>query len=486
MPRAASLTGMSSWRIELSAQVRLATPVIAVNLAMMAMGVVDTQMAGHLSTTALAAIGLGHAWVWCPLSFGMGVVMALDPLVAQARGARDEPAVARALQRGLAMALVLSVPVAALLLAARAVFEGLGAVELGELLGQGATGDAVRSALGPMVPASVIPDAAGYARISALGVPAMLVFIALRQTLQALGHLRAIMVVALAANLVNVLFNWLLMYGHWGLPRLGALGCAWASVIVEVFMVLVLLLITRPVVKPYLWPVRRQALQLRPFVRLFALGAPIGLAIALEGGAFNGIQFLMGSFGETVMAGHRTAIVLASVSFMVPLGISTAAAVRVGHAVGAGDPQGVRRAAWVALVAGALTMSCFGFAFVSWPRELAMIFTPDLDVIAVTAGLMPLAGAFQLFDGLQVVAAGVLRGTADTRWPSVLNFVGYWILGLPLGVWWAFRRDAGPQALWWGLAGGLAFVALALIWRVTRRLSQVIQRVDLEGAHQPG
>jgi len=474
---------MSSWRTELSAQASLAAPVIAVNLAMMAMGVVDTQMAGHLSTTALAAIGLGHAWVWCPLSFGMGVVMALDPLVAQARGARDEPAVARALQRGLLMALFVSVPVAALSLAARWVFESLGAVDLGQLMGLGAPG---ATAVGPMVPSGVIPDAADYARISAIGVPGMLVFLALRQSLQALGHLRAILLVAVSANLVNVLFNWLLMYGHWGLPRLGVLGCAWATVIVEIFMVVVLLIVTRPVVAPYLWPIRRQALQWRPFVRMLALGAPIGLAIALEGGAFNGIQFLMGSFGETVMAGHRTAIILASVSFMVPLGISTAAAVRVGHAVGAGDRAGVRLAANVALAAGALTMMGFGVTFVTWPRELAMIFTPDLDVIAVTATLMPLAGAFQLFDGVQVVAAGVLRGTADTRWPSVLNFIGYWVLGMPAGIWWAFRLDKGPSALWWGLAGGLAFVALALLWRVSRRLSQVIARVDLETAGQAG
>lgn len=459
-------------------------PVVAVNLAMMAMGVVDTLMAGkYLSTTALAAIGLGHAWVWCPLAFGMGVVMALDPLVAQARGANDEPAIARALQRGLLMALAISVPVAAALLAAGFVFEALGGIHLSDLLGleDASAADApVGHGLGPMVPASVISVASGYARISAFGVPALLVFLTLRQTLQALGKLRAILIVAVLCNLVNVLFNWLLMFGHWGFPRLGALGCAWATVIVEVCMVVGLLVVTRSVISPYLWPIRRQALEWKPFARLFVLGAPIGVAIALEHGAFNGIQFLMGSFGETVMAGHRMAIVIASISFMVPLGISTAAAVRVGLAVGAGDPQGVRRAARVALAAGATTMACFGLSFVTWPEEFASLFTNDVAVIAVTAALMPLAGAFQLFDGLQVVAAGVLRGTADTRWPSILNFVGYWVLGLPVGFWWAFRQGSGPKALWWGLAGGLAFVAVALIWRIVRRLSHVIERVDLE------
>ncbi|MFT7465075.1 MAG: MATE family multidrug resistance protein, partial [Pseudohongiellaceae bacterium] len=278
LPRVASLAGMSNWRHELKAQVRLATPVITVNLAMMAMGVVDTIMAGDFSTTALAAVGLGHAWLWCPLSFGIGVVMALDPLVAQARGARDEPAVARALQRGLLLALFVSIPVVITLLGARWVFEGLAALDLGQLLGlDSGTANGAR-AVGPMVPASVIPDASAYARISAIGVPALLVFSALRQTLQALGHLRAILVVSLAANFVNVFFNWLLMEGHWGLPRLGVAGCAWASVIVEIFMVAVLLWVTRPVVQPYLWPIRRQALQLRPFLRLFALGVPIGVA----------------------------------------------------------------------------------------------------------------------------------------------------------------------------------------------------------------
>lgn len=458
---------MTSLRAELAAQVRLAGPVALVNLSMMSMGVVDTTMAGDLSTSAQAAIGLGHAWVWCPLSFAMGLVLAIDPLVAQARGARDEPGMARAVQRGLILAALASLPVAGVLLASRAAF-------------------ALLPQLGIDLDQALVPAAAGYAEVSTLGVPAMLGFLALRTTLQAMERVAVIVGVALVANLLNVLGNGVLMNGWLGFPSLGAVGSAWSTVICQWFLVVALLVVARRSLGPVVWPPRERVLALRPLLRMAGLGLPIGVAIALESGAFNMVQFLMADYGAAIMAGHRTAIVIASTSFMVPLGISAAAAVRVGHAVGEGDLPSARRAARVALALGALVMLGFGALFVLLPGPLARAFSMDPAVTAVTLTLLPVAAAFQLFDGLQVVAAGVLRGTADTVWPSLLNFVGYWVVGLPAGAYWAFGHDGGALALWWGLAGGLLLVALALLWRVVARLSGEVVRFDAEGHRRPG
>ena len=376
---------MHSWRHELAAQTRLAGPVILVNLAMMMMGVVDTQMAGQLSTRALAALGLGHAWVWCPTIFGMGVVFAIEPLVSQARGAGDGEGMARAVQRGLGLVLVISLPIMGLL-AVSGPLLGLLA-DWGPLgLGEGALADQPG-----LIPAEVVPDAAAYARISALGIPCILTFSALRQTLQALGHLRPIVVVAVLGNGLNVLANLALMYGRWGFPALGLAGCAWATVIVQLIMALTVLAISRPVVGSLLWPLRPRALAARPLLRMLGLGVPIGLAIALEMGAFNTILVLMGRFGEVVMAGHRAAIVVASVTYMVPLGLSTAAAVQVGRAVGAGDQEGVRRAARVALLGTTAVMAVFALCLWTLPGLLARPFTDDPAVLTVAVTLLPLA-----------------------------------------------------------------------------------------------
>jgi len=465
---------MASLSHEFRAQWALAVPVIVVNLALMGMGVVDTAMAGQVSTTAQAAIGLGHAWVWCPLSFALGLILALDPLVAQARGAGDAEGVARAVQRGLLLGMLVALPVAGALLLAGPVFTWFG----GLLQGLAEPGAELSALLDP----EVAGPAAEYSRVSALGTPAFLAWLALRQTLQAMGRLRAIVIVAVLGNGLNVIGNGAFMNGWWGLPALGAVGCAWSTVLVEWAMVLGLFAVAWPLLGPLVRPLRPRAAALGPMLRVVRLGVPIGVAIALESGAFNAIQFLMGSFGSRVMAGHRTAIVIASTSFMVPLGISMAASVRVGHAVGAGDGDASRRAALVALISGGAVMAGFGLVFLALPGPLARAFSQDPAVIAVTLSLLPIAAAFQLFDGLQVVAAGVLRGTADTAWPSLLNFVGYWVLGLPVGAYLAFGAHEGPRALWWGLAGGLALVAVALLIRVRRRLSGDVARFDVEGA----
>ncbi len=453
---------MSTLRDELRAQVRLAVPVIGVNLGLMSMNIVDSAIIGHVSTAGLSAVSLGHAVLWVPLSFGVGLVMALDPLVSQAFGAKDDAAVARALQRGLVLALAVAVPLLVLLL--------LGA-------------DAAMAALDQ--PEELRDTAAAYTRITALGLPALLVFVALRRSLQALGRLRPIVWVTLLANVVNAAVDWALVRGEWGFPQLGARGCAVATTTCNVVMVVLLLAFTWRDLGPHLLPVRERVLALAPLGRMLKLGVPIGLALALEAGAFNAVTLVMGWFGTLELAANRVVLTLATASFMLPLGLSTAAAVRVGHAVGAGDPEGMRRAARVALGTGAVVMGAFALLFVAAPLTLLSAFTDDREVLELALVFVPLAAGFQLFDGLQVVAAGVLRGIGDTRVPMLVNLVGYWILALPLGTLAARRWGGGPQAMWWALGGGLLFAAVALVLRIRNRFAGEIAKLDVDGPDGP-
>lgn len=452
-----------NWRAEASAQIRLAVPVVLINLAMMAMGAVDVAVVGHDgSAVALAAISLGHAAFWCATAGGVGVLLSMDPLVSQAVGAHDVEGVAKAMQRGLLAVLLLSVPLTIFL------------AHVDTLLGW------------LDQPAELLPGAASYAWILAAGVPPLLAFGLFRQSLQAMGRVRTIMVVAVLANVVNLVLDLALIRGAWGFPALGGDGCAWATVGSEWFMLLTLVLFERRRLAPALWPWRRASWRPRPFLRLLRLGLPIGVTLSVEAGAFNAVTFLAGSFfGTQALAGHRVALTIASISFMVPLGISTAAAVRVGHGVGAQDVSAVRVASRVALVGGGLAMAVCGLTFLLLPRALSAVFTDEAQVLAIAASLLPVAAVFQIFDGLQVVAAGVLRGMGETRWPMVLNLVGYWVLGLPLGVAMVRWGGAGPVALWWGLALGLVFVAITLLWRVRSRLTVLVARIDLEDPGDP-
>jgi len=446
---------MDGVRSELRVQLGLAAPVALINLAMLGMGAVDTALMGRFSTDGMAAVSLGHSVFWVPASFGVGVLMSLDALVSQAHGARDAPAIARALQRGLLLALLLSLPIGLLLLASRPLLVALGQ------------------------PPTLIGDASAYARLMALGLPALFLFVTLRLSLQAIGRLRTIMVVALLANGLNYVLDRWLIFGGLGVAPLGAVGSALATVACQWTMVGLLLLLARGPLGPHLRPIRQQVFAWAPLRRMLALGLPIGCAFVLETGAFNAVTVLMGRLGTIELAANRCVLLLATVSFMVPLGLSTAAAVRCGHTLGAGDPAGTRRAAGVSIGLTAGVMLAIAGAFLVAPRALVGLFSVDGQVVALAVSLLPLVAAFQLMDGLQVVAAGILRGWGDTRWPALANFGAYWLLALPLGAAWALR-GGGPHALWWSLGGGLGLVALVLLARVRRQMARQLVRIDLE------
>ena len=447
-------------RGELRSMLRLAFPVVLVQVGMMLMGVVDTVMVGHLSpggsSVALAAVALGHLYFFGIGVFGMGTLMVLDPVVAQAVGARDEAGVARGIQRGVLLAAILAVPSIAILLAA------------GPVLGLARQ------------PAEVVPLAADYIVRLAPGVLPFFLFIVFRQSLQALRRTTAIVASIVVANLVNAALNWLLIFGHGPFQPLGVLGSAWATSVSRWLLMAVLVGLAWRDLYPRLTRRHPEVWDPAPLGRMLRLGVPIGLQYVLEFGAFACVALMMGWLGTREMAGHQVAINLASLTFMVPLGVGDAASVLVGHAVGRSDPKGARGSARAALLCGAGFMSCTAFFFLAVPTFFARLYTPDAGVVALAATLIPLAGVFQVFDGLQVVAGGILRGLGETRVAMLVNLFGYWLLGLPVSWLLGIRAGWGPVGLWWGLVVGLAVVATVLLLRVRIALGRQQARVVID------
>jgi MATE family multidrug resistance protein len=443
-------------RPDIEALARLALPVVVVQVGMMSIGVVDTMVVGRLSSEALAAVALGHVAVVAVSSFGIGMLLALDPLVAQAVGANDEVGVRRAVQRGMVLAFALMVPSTLLLMPIETVLT---------LLRQ---------------PPETVPIAAAYVRICIPGLLPFYAFFVLRQTLQAIGRLRPIVITIVVVNLFNLGADWALVFGAGPLPQLGPIGSAWATTAARTLLFVVLLIAARDELAPLFKQIDHAVMKLQPLWRTVCLGAPIGFQVQLEMVAFAVIALLMGGLGTVQMAAHQVTINLASLTFMVPLGISTAASIRVGRAIGAGDGPGARRAASAGLLIGAGFMSFMAALFIGAPRLLAEAYTSVEEVVSLAVLLIPIAGYFQIIDGIQVVSAGILRGAGDTRAPLLVNIVGFWLVGLPTSLTLAFKLGFGPQGLWWGLVVGLTAVALFLVARVAWKFRGPIERVIVE------
>ena len=428
---------------------------------MMFMGVVDTLVVGHVSANALAAVAVGNLYFWNAIVIAMGALMVLDPLVSQAVGADDHVAITRAVQRGLILSVVLGVASTMVMLPAEPLLRAF------------------------RQPAEVIPDAATYIHISAASTIPLLAFTVLRQTLQALHRNGSIVATIIVANVINAVLNWVLVFGHLGAPRMGVAGSALATAISRAAMFVILFALAWKDLRPHLGVLDSAIAQWRPMGRMLLLGLPIGLQQFLEYSAFGAVGLLMGTFGATQVASHQIALNLAALTFMVPLGVSAAAAVRVGHAVGAADLARSRRAARISYLLGGGFMTATALLFLTLPVWLTSLYTRDASVIAIAATLIPVAGVFQVADGLQAVGAGVLRGLGDTRVPLVAMLSGYWLIGVPVSVWLGFRTAMGPEGLWWGFVAGLGSVALFLLWRVRTLFRRGVSRVHVDriGGH---
>jgi MATE family multidrug resistance protein len=443
---------------------RLAAPLALTELGWLMMAFVDTVMVGRLpdSATAIGAVSLGSTLFYTIGVFGSGTMLGMDTLVAQAYGARRLQECHRAMWNSLYLACMISPLLMAGILAIIPLFPHFG--------------------LAPELVAQTVP----FLKALVWSTLPLALYFALRRYLQAMHIVKPVVFALISANLVNLAGNWALVYGHWGLRARGVPGSGWSTCISRIYMVAVLVLAAiyyDRKRKSGLWQASRRMEWWR-IRQLLRLGMPAALQLLLEIGAFATATFLVGKLGAVPLAGHQIALNVASFTYMVPLGIGSAAAIRVGHAVGAGDAHGAARAGWMALLFAACFMSCAGLTLFLFARPIARIYTPEFDVISAGATLLVVAAIFQLFDGLQVVATGALRGAGNTRIPMLVNLVGYWALGLPLGALLCFRLKMGAVGMWVGLCLALVLIGSILAGFWSRLIKQTTTNTTAAGALQ--
>jgi len=423
---------------------KLAGPVILAEVGWMSMGLVDTVMVGPLGPAAIAATGMGSGVFTAIVIFGMGLMLGLDAFVSQAHGAGNERECVVWLHQGVWLA--------------------CGAAPIAMALTWILYGTLDHWGLHPETRRLVGP----YIRVISLSALPLLVYASFRRYLQGMHVVRPIMVALVSANIINAAANWVLIYGNLGMPALGVEGSAWATVSARVYMAAFLYFAIRlkhrqrgshhPEVDLAIDPARIR--------RLIALGFPAASQVALEVGVFAVATALAGRLDPVSSGAHQIALNIASLAFMVPLGLASSAAVRVGYAFGAGDRRRAARAGWTALATSCVIMTALGLVFFLWPVVLLRVFSRDPRIIEIGVGLLAIAAAFQLFDGTQAVVTGALRGISETRMPMIVNVIGHWFLGLPVGYALCFRFGWGVTGLWIGLSIGLVVAALVLtvVW----------------------
>lgn len=440
-------------RLEFRPLLQLAGPVVLAELGWMTMSIVDIMLVGRVSAEAIGAVSIGGNLFFTVAIFGMGMLLGLDYLVAQAFGGSRITDCHRALFQGVYLSVVLTVPLMALVWFGMPLLHSLGIQE------------------------DVLQQTIPFLKAVTWSLLPLLLFSTFRRYLQGMGRVKPIMVTLITANLVNAAAGWTLIFGHYGAPALGAVGAGWATCLARTYMALSLLgyiLFSDHRRQRGLLQTPRGP-DLAGIRQLVRLGLPAAMQTTLEVGVFAAATTLAGKLDSASLAAHQVALTCAGVSFMVPLGVSSAGAVRVGQALGRREPAAASRSGWTALLLGAGFMSCAGLAFVLFPRAILRVFTTEEAVITTGISLLFVAAFFQLFDGVQVVATGVLRGTGDTRTPMVCNLVGHWLLGLPVGYTLAFVWGWGVIGLWVGLCVGLIAVALVLL-RVWSRRVHVLAR----------
>jgi MATE family multidrug resistance protein len=439
---------------ELRATLRLAGPVVLGQLGLMSMNLVDTAVVGRLGPAAVAAVGIGHAASMLVFMFGFGLLVGLDRTVAFAFGAGRTQEVRRVVVHGVVLAVVVSVPLTAAMFAVRALLPRLG------------------------VDPAMLHAASSYQTALTWSILPSMLFSALRQCLQGIGDTRTTTWVTVAANLVNLAGNLVFVPGAFGLPALGVAGSGWATCISRLFMAAALGL--------HAWrklgPLPRWRWDRVLDGELLRLGVPSGVHMVFEGGVFVLVTMLAARLGAVPGASHHLVLLVASFTFMVPLGLSSAGAVRVGQALGRGDVAGARRAGSMAVMVGVAFMAFSAAALTSLARPIVGLFGQPAEVVELARLLLLCAGVFQVFDGAQVTLAGALRGADDTMSAMAANLVGHWAVGLPVGALLCYRLDMGVVGLWLGLAAGLAAVAgwLALVWH--RRMAALFTARVVDGA----
>lgn len=422
---------------------QLAVPVIIGQLGWMMMGVVDSVMVGSLGPAPLAAASLGNSLIMVLFIIGVGCAMAVTPLVAISVGAKKFEECGIYFRQSLLVNL---------LLAAGTFIITLIAADLIPLFNQ---------------PDEVTEQAISYTKILGFSVFPMMLFMTYKQFIEGLSIMRPAMIIVLIANIVNAMTNWILIYGNLGFPSLGLNGAGWATFASRIFMMLVIgyYVMHNKTFESYDVNFHFRNINKKVIKKILKLGIPSGFQYFFEIGAFAFAVIMVGWLGTKPQAAHQIAINLASISFMAVLGISNAGSIRVGNAVGMQDITQVRRAGFSAILLGCGIMLVSGIIFITLNHYLPMLYIDDPEVISIASTLLIIAAFFQLSDGIQAVGIGVLRGLTDVKIPTIITFVAYWIIGLPVGYILGFLNYFGVKGIWIGLLVGLTASAIMLTIR---------------------
>lgn len=441
-----------TWQIETRETLSLAWPLVLTQLAQFSLNTTDVIMMGWLGRDYLAAGSLATALLHPLLLLGIGSLTAVAPMVAQAIGAKDFASIRRTARQGIWVAAILAIGLMAVL------FQGVGIFAI------------AKQNPGTAALAQTYLNFAAFSLFPALG------FIAMRGLITAHGETKIVLLVTIGSFFVNLLGNYLLMFGHFGFPRMELAGAGLSTSIVSTFTFAALLFYAarKGTYQSYDLFARFWKPDWPRFVEMLRIGFPIGLMIMIEVGLFSGATMLMGWLGTDALAAHTVAMQCAAIAFMVPLGLSQATTIRTGLSYGCQSPHGVKVAGWVSIVMGTGFMAFTCMLFLSIPNSLISLFLDPADknnaipfVLAVS--YLAYAGLFQLVDGLQAMAAGALRGLSDTKWPMILAVFGYWGCGFPVAYIFGFVLDWKGEGIWLGLATGLAAAGIGLLIRFMKR-----------------
>ena len=441
------------WQAELKATLALAWPMVLTNLAQTAMGATDVLMLGWLGPDELAAGAVGTNLYFLVFFIGFGLMLAIAPVLAEEIGAfkYEVRRVRQTVRHGLWLAVLVPLPIWIILWNGEAVLLWTGQ-------------EAQTAAL-----------AGKYLHTLQWALMPFYGFVVLRNFVSVKERPMSAMIITICGVAFNALANWLLIFGHFGFPAMGIQGSGVATSLTSLMMFLAMagvVTLDQQFRRYHLFG-RIWRIDVGQFWRLLKLGASIGMLLLFETALFSVSGLVMGNIGRDSVAAYAITLQIASIAFMIPLGLSQAATVRVGLFYGAGEPDGIRRAGWTSFCLGTGFMACTALIMLAIPDTLIGLFLDQNDskaepVYALAVGFLAYAALFQIVDGAQSVAGGMLRGLQDTRIPLILGGIGYWVIGMPLGLWLAFEQGMQGKGLWLGLASGLAFVAVTLLWRWIR------------------
>ena len=433
-----------NWREEAPALLKLAGPIIVNNLSIAGMQFADAVMAGRLGAESLAAVAVGASVWFFGFAMCLGVLMAISPIAARHFGAGNPELIGRYTRQGMYLGIGFGLILIVLahftvqpLLLAVGIDEGFREMTVGYVL-------------------AIIP-----------GAPAIFMFLALRFTTEGIGHTRPIMYTSLLSLVCNVFLNYVLMFGHFGAPAMGVVGCGLASAITMwiISLTLALYMMFNSHYRPL--KIFSKIAPLRPteLREIVTLGVPIAITITAEAGLFNAVSILMGTRGAAIAAAHQIAINFAATMFMIPLALSSAITIRVGHALGAGNSRAARFSGALGILMCAMFMTVSATFLLIFRDAVVTLYTNDTSVTSIAISLLLMAAIFQVGDGVQIGAAGALRGYKDTRMPMAINIFAYWVLSFPLAYMAAVTFKSPPSYVWGGFVIGLSVAAVLLTWR---------------------